>query len=108
MIKEFSSTWISLDAYDKETLKPIGKTKTSIKLNGEELANEIQVLRTELLRKGEAEEIFAQERDKGNIEGIVGNIMQLFGGKALYPTIEEKAAHLLYFYDQESSVCGWQ
>ena len=49
------------------------------------------------LKKGEAEEIFAQERNKGSAEGIVGNVMQSFGGKALYETVEEKAAHLLYF-----------
>jgi prophage maintenance system killer protein len=78
-------------------LKPIGKTKREIKFSGEELVNEIQVLRAELLKKGEATDIFAQERDKGNVEGIVGNIMQSFGGKSLYLTIEEKAAHLLYF-----------
>ena len=97
LIKEFSSTWVSLDAYDKETLKPVGKTRNAIKLSGEELVNEIQTLRSELLKKGEATDIFAQERNRGNVEGIVGNVMQSFGGKALYPTIEEKAAHLLYF-----------
>lgn len=97
LIKEFSSTWVSLDAYDKETLKPIGKTKKTIALGGEELMNEIQVLRGELLKRGEATDMFAHERNRGNVEGIVGNVMQSFGGKALYPTIEEKAAHLLYF-----------
>ena len=29
--------------------------------------------------------------------GIVGNVMQSFGGKPLYASVEEKAAHLLYF-----------
>ncbi len=29
--------------------------------------------------------------------GIVGNVFQSFGKKDVYPTIEEKAAHLLYF-----------
>jgi fido (protein-threonine AMPylation protein) len=33
----------------------------------------------------------------GSIEGIIGNVLQSFEGSALYPTIEEKAAHLLYF-----------
>ncbi len=97
LIKEFSSTWVSLDAYDKGTLKPIGKTQKSIKLSGEELMSEIQVLRTELMEKGEATDIFAQERNPMNVEGIVGNVMQSFGGKDIYETIEEKAAHLLYF-----------
>lgn len=29
--------------------------------------------------------------------GIVGNVLQSFGKKDIYPTIEEKAAHLFYF-----------
>lgn len=33
----------------------------------------------------------------GNIDGIVGNVFQSFDKKDLYPTVEEKAAHLLYF-----------
>lgn len=97
LVKEFSSTWVSLDAYDKETLKPIGTTKKEITLSGMELTQAITNLKTELYKKGEATEIFAQEREKGSIEGIVGNVMQSFAGKFLYPSVEEKAAHLLYF-----------
>jgi len=97
LIKEFSSTWMSLGAYDKEALKPIGVTKKSIELNGIELVEVISNLRNELIKTGEAEEIFAQERNNGSIEGIVGNVMQSFGGKSMYITLEEKAAHLLYF-----------
>lgn len=97
LIKEFSSTWMSLDAYDKEKLTPIGTTKKSIKLDGIELIEAIMNLRTELLKKGEATDIFAQERETGSVKGIVGNVMQSFGGKSVYKTLEEKAAHLLYF-----------
>lgn len=97
LIKEFASTWVSLDAYDKEELKLEGKTKKSVKLTGAELTEAIGSLRKELLRKKEATEIFAQERTRGSIEGIVGNVLQSFGGKDVYPTLEEKAAHLLYF-----------
>ena len=97
LIKEFASTWVSLDAYDKEQLKTVGATKKAVKLTGEELFTAIGNLRGELLKKGEATEIFAQERKTGNVEGIVGNVLQSFGGKALYSSVEEKAAHLLYF-----------
>ena len=97
LIKEFASTWVSLDAYDKEALKVIGTTKRAVKLAGEELFRAIGNLRAELIKKGEATELFAQERKSGSIEGIAGNIMQSFGGKPLYPSVEEKAAHLLYF-----------
>jgi hypothetical protein len=97
LVKEFASTWTSLDAYDKESLKPIGATKKSVKFSADELSTAIMSLRTELIRKGEATEIFAQERKAGSIEGIVGNVMQSFGGTPVYKTLEEKAAHLLYF-----------
>lgn len=97
LIKEFSSTWMSLDTYDKESMRPIGVTKKSIKLSEAELGEAISNLRKELIRRGEAKEIFAQERVPGSIEGIVGNVMQSFNGKPVYKTLEEKAAHLLYF-----------
>ncbi|MEK7100613.1 MAG: virulence protein RhuM/Fic/DOC family protein [Patescibacteria group bacterium] len=97
LVKIFSNTWMSLDAYDKGTLVPVGTSRKAIKLTGDELTEAIASLRTELLKKGEATDIFAQERATGNIEGIVGNVMQSLGGASVYPTIEEKAAHLLYF-----------
>ncbi|MBI2098038.1 MAG: virulence protein RhuM/Fic/DOC family protein [Candidatus Wildermuthbacteria bacterium] len=97
LIKEFASTWVSLDAYDKDALTAIGTTKKSIALSGEELTGAIANLRNELTRKGDATEMFAQERAKGSIEGIVGNVMQSFGGKPVYESVEERAAHLLYF-----------
>jgi prophage maintenance system killer protein/predicted transcriptional regulator len=97
LIKEFAGTWVSLDAYDKETLELKGVTKKKVTLVGADLLVAISDLKRELIKKGEATELFASERREGNIEGIIGNVMQSFGGKALYPTVEEKAAHLLYF-----------
>jgi len=97
LIKEFASTWVALDAYDKEILRAIGTTKKAIKLSGRELVEAIGDLRDELVKKGEASDLFAREKRAGSVEGIVGNVMQSFGGKNLYATAEEKAAHLLYF-----------
>lgn len=97
LIKEFASTWVSLDAYDKESLQTLGTTKRAVALSGEELLVAIAKLRNELMRKGEATDIFAQERHAGSIGGIVGSVMQSFGGKSVYASAEEKAAHLLYF-----------
>lgn len=97
LIKEFASTWVSLDAYDKEILQIKGVNKKNVKLTGEELLSAISNLKSELNKKGEVTDLFAKERQNGSIEGIVGNIMQTFGGSSLYKTAEEKAAHLLYF-----------
>ncbi len=97
LVKEFSSTWKSLDAYDKESLTKIGSNKKSVKVSATELIESISVLRKDLIKKDEATEIFAQERSSGSVEGILGNVMQTFGGKPVYPTAEEKSANLLYF-----------
>jgi len=40
--------------------------------------------------------LFGQEKDE-SFKGSIGAIYQTFGGQELYPSIEEKAAHLLYF-----------
>jgi len=40
--------------------------------------------------------LFGKEKDK-SFKGTIGAIYQTFGKKELYPSIEEKAAHLLYF-----------
>jgi death-on-curing family protein len=97
LIKEFAGTWVSLDAYDKETLKTRGVTKKNVTLTGDELTLVVSDLRRELISKNEATELFAIEREKGSLNGIIGNVLQMFSGKALYETVEEKSAHLLYF-----------
>jgi prophage maintenance system killer protein len=97
LVKEYSTTWSNLDAYDRDILMKTGTTKKKIKLAGSELLQAIFGLKKDLIKKSEATDIFATERDPGSIEGIVGNVMQAFGGNDVYGTLEEKAGHLLYF-----------
>lgn len=97
LIKEFASTWVSIDAFDKDKLISVGTTRKSVQLSADELWAALNDLKGELMKKSEATEMFAQERANGNIAGIIGNVMQSFGGKSVYESVEEKAAHLLYF-----------
>ena len=97
LVKIFASTWLSLDAYDKSELPKIGATRKQVKVNADEFTKVLANFKTELILKKEAGELFGQERQVGGVAGIIGNIFQSFGGKDLYPTLEEKAAHLLYF-----------
>ena len=97
LISLFADTWLSLDAYDKELL-PKGKlTKKAVKLTADKITDNLTRLKQSLLDGGQATDIFGKERAEGSVSGIVGNVMQSFSGKELYPTAEEKAAHLLYF-----------
>jgi hypothetical protein len=97
LVRLFADTWFSLDAYDKEVLAPKKVTKRSVALTTNLLMEGVAVLKTELKQKGEATDNFASERNRNAVEGIIGNVMQSFDGTPVYPSVEEKAAHLLYF-----------
>jgi prophage maintenance system killer protein len=97
LISAFADTWLSLTAYDQDEMPTKGMIKKDVKLTADKLVQSLALFKIELLKQKEATELFGQERSKEAVAGIVGNVMQSFGGKALYPTIEEKAAHLLYF-----------
>lgn len=97
LVVTFADTWLSLDAYDRDSLPKNGATKRSMKLTAEKLSLALTEFKGTLMKRGEATDLFGLERARGNIEGIVGNVMQSFGGSDVYPTLEEKAAHLLYF-----------
>ncbi len=97
LIKLFAETWFSLDAYDRDRLPTEGTTKQKIKLTAETLGKGLVKLKQALVAKGEATDIFGVERMENSIAGIIGNVMQSFNGEELYPTVEKKAANLLYF-----------
>lgn len=96
LIQSFSNTFFALDSYDKNEFPKQGSQK-EIETTATELLNDIQQLKAELIKKGEASELFAQEKKAGDLEGIFGNVFQSVFGQDAYPTVEEKAAHLLYF-----------
>jgi len=97
LVKAFAGTWFSLDAYDKSDLPKKGASKKHVEITSNELMEAIIELKKDLITKREATDLFAQEKKKDALAGIVGNVFQAFGGEDLYSTLEEKAAHLLYF-----------
>ncbi len=96
LIQNFSQTWFSLDRYDKNEFPQKG-TKEEIQLSAKDLRQDLDQLKQELIKKGGATELFAQEKNKGSLEGVFGSVFQSVFGEDAYPTLEEKAAHLLYF-----------
>ena len=101
LIKNFSSTWFNLESYDTQNLPTKGQNESSIDMNFEELSKqlyaEVEILKQELISKQEATILFAQEKIRGSLKGILGNVLQSVFGQDAYRTTEEKAAHLLYF-----------
>ena len=90
LISLFADTWLSLDAYDRDSL-PKGKlTKRKVELTAKKIIDSLAELKTELVNKSEAADIFGMERNTGSVAGIIGNVMQSFGGKELYESVVAK------------------
>jgi prophage maintenance system killer protein len=97
VITEYANSWILLQQYDKGKIAAIGKTtKTTYKLEYTEAQNAITQLKGNLIAQKEASGLFGIEKHKG-LDQIVSGLYQTFGRKQLYPSVEGKAAHLLYF-----------
>jgi len=97
IVSSYSKTWQLLLKYDEDSLAiPKSDGQISQVLEISQTRQSISSLKQELLNKEEATDIFGQERGEG-LTGILGAIQQTFGGQDLYPSMEEKAANLLYF-----------
>lgn len=97
VIERYSTALDLLDAYDHQNMsRPQGNASTYV-LTYEECMDIIASMRF-----GDESDIFGKEKD-GSFEGSIGNIYQSFAGQDLYPTLEEKAAHLLYFVTKNHS-----
>ena len=99
IIAEYSRALNILDDFDHQRLaSPKGTKKSKYKMTYDEARNIIDQMR----HKFRDSALVGQEKDK-SFQGSIGAIYQTFDGKDVYPTIEEKAAHLLYFVTKNHS-----
>ncbi len=92
VINEYTRALDLLDHYDHQTLtKPKGE-KTAYVMTYQE-AREI----IDSMKFNDMSDVFGVEKEQGKLNGIIAQVYQNVFGQELYPTIEEKAAHLLYF-----------
>lgn len=97
IVNSYTKTWQLLLQYDEDNLPPPNTKQAAGEALGLAGARKAIIsLKQELLTKKEATELFGNERSDA-LAGIIGAIHQTFGGQDLYPSIEEKAANLLYF-----------
>jgi len=97
IVKTYIDSLRLLKLYDDQRLT-VGKLKSKSKfqLDYQTTIQNINELKTRLLKQSLASENFGMENSH-RLEGLIGAISQTFDGRELYPSIEEKAAHLLYF-----------
>ena len=90
VVEAYADALSMLDDYDHGCLtKPDGKD-TVYRLSYEECRNLIDSMRFK-------SDVFGVEKETGKLEGILAAVYQNVFGKEVYPSIEEKAANLLYF-----------
>lgn len=96
LLQNYTKTLSLLENYDKSTIEDFdGKTST-YELSYAETKDVISKVKSNLMAKKEASELFGNEKDN-HLKGIIGNLYQTFGGVELYPSIEDKASNLIYF-----------
>ena len=97
VIEKYNCALDMLDEYDHQTMRKPKGSKASYVLTYDECRKVIDEM------KFSAEsELFGNEKDD-SFKGSIANIYQEFGGVEIYPSLEEKAANLLYFVTKNHS-----
>ncbi len=97
IITDYLGTWVILNQYDTGTLGFDNVTKKKAKyIDYEKALDSIERFRKRLNENKQATELFGREVSH-KLPGILLGIQQAYGGKDLYNSLEEKAAHLFYF-----------
>ena len=96
IIGRYAQTFLWLQQYDEGLLSEPRAQAGGELPTVEEARAALAEFKQQLMARGEATELFARERD-GGLEALLGNLEQTVFGEPAYPSIESKAAHLLYF-----------
>lgn len=97
VIEQYTYALDLLDDYDHLSVKKPDGTSASYRLTYEEARKVI-----DSMKFGDASSLFGNEKDE-SFEGSISAVYQTFGGKDVYPTVQEKAANLLYFITKNYS-----
>jgi death-on-curing family protein len=97
ILGNYTKSFVLLNQYDRHNLQA-GRLSENItyEIEYDEAKSAVTELRKQLIAKKEATKLFGNEKDE-SFKSSLRSIVQTFGGQYLYPSIEEQAAHLLYF-----------
>ena len=90
VIEAYQSALSLLDDYDHNSISKPKGTDSIYRLTYEECRALIDTMKFE-------SDVFGVEKEEGKLKGILETIYQHVFDQELYPSMEEKAAHLLYF-----------
>ena len=90
VVNEYTKALDLLDDYDHQCLSRPNGSDTLYRLSYEEVRKLIDSMKFN-------SDVFGVEKEKGKLNGILEAVYQNVFGTEVYPSIEEKAANLLYF-----------
>ncbi len=96
IITDYTKTWVLLNQYDRNDIQTPLVTKKSSGLKYEQVKPAIEKFKERLIKDKQATDLFGKESGQ-KLSAVLGSLDQTYGGKELYKSLEEKAAHLLYF-----------
>ncbi len=97
ILSSYTRSFILLNQFDSSKLEHQNLNENiTYEIQYDEAKSAITHLKSQLIAKNEATGLFGNEKDNG-FRSSLESIIQTFDGKYLYPSIEEQAAHLLYF-----------
>lgn len=98
VVQGYARAWRWLLEYDEGRLAeaPVRPKAPAASLTLDLARAAVARLRGDLARREEATTLFGKERG-AQLAGLLGAIEQTFGKKPLYPTVQARAAHILYF-----------
>jgi prophage maintenance system killer protein len=97
VIADYARSWSLLQAYDEQSLGALPNKQQGMQaLHLPDVLAAIAQLKSTLMAKGEATELFGQLRGEG-LASSIATIEQGFGDELFYPHVASRAAHLLYF-----------
>lgn len=97
IIAGYTQSFILLNQFDTNRLKTDELNENiTYEIRYDEALDAIARLKADLIAKKEASDLFGNQKDE-SFAGVLGSVVQSFGGEYLYKSIEEQAAHLLYF-----------
>ena len=96
VVTRYARTFLLLQRYDEGLLTdPPQQSGGTLPTAAQARAALVQ-LKVDLMQRGEATNLFARDRSDG-LDALLGNLDQSVFGEPAYPTVETKAAHLMYF-----------
>ena len=96
IVTRYAHTFLWLQRYDEGLLTDPATQPGGTLPTLEQARQALAQLKADLVQRGEATDLFARDRGDG-LAALLGNLDQSVFGEPAYPSVEAKAAHLLYF-----------